>query len=108
MSKRGAVTADDISCEIVIKREAYAGAWGSWRVRLDGHNVGRLADGESLTLRVPPGSHTVVVRSAAGSVSGPFQFDADAGGRIELVTSSPRNTSITTRVVRLTREWTRT
>lgn len=143
--------ADDISSEIVIRRETYAQGRGSWRVRLDGQNVGRLANGESLALRASPGSHTLVVGSAI-NFSGPFQFDAEAGGRIELavqftraigfwcsaasavprsgtdvagtvaeearyevplgdeafVIDNSQSAAATTRVVRLTREWTRT
>jgi hypothetical protein len=142
--------------EIVIEREASADlSMVSWRVLLDGHDVGRLANGKSLVLRVPPGSHALVAGPAnriSGRLSVPFQFHAHAGGRIELVTQAAahalgvwcsavsaqgagtgvavaaeegpqyelplgdevrvidnsKSSSATTRIVRLTREWTRT
>lgn len=81
---------DDTSAEIAIKREAsLAGSAWSWQVLLDGQQVGTLANGGSLAFRASPGRHAVVVGPASrmqGNRSEPFQFDADAGGRIELVT----------------------
>lgn len=130
-------------------------AW-SWQVLLDGQNVGTLGNGGTLAFRASPGNHAVVVGPASrmqGNRSEPFQFNADAGGHLELVTHAtmrrpkvwrsgtpamaPTSTdasatvvegsrhevpmgdetrvidnsqsgSTTTRVVRLTREWTRT
>jgi hypothetical protein len=84
------VPADDNSAEIVIERQAsLAGSAWSWQVLLDGQKVGMLGNGGSLTFRASPGHHAVVVGPASfmqGNRSEPFQFVADAGGRIQLAT----------------------
>lgn len=87
----GAVPADDISSEIVIKRNAGHGGSVRWRVVLDGHDVRRLGNGGSLTFWAAPGSHTVVFGPAGlmSAIRGKrFQFNVDAGERIELVTQA--------------------
>lgn len=100
----GAVPADDISSEIVIKRKDPSGVTlVRWQVVLDGQVAGRLASGESLTLRVSPGSHAVSV-SAVGFRTAPFEFNVDAGGRIELVAQATSHAPVTARSVRIGRE----
>ncbi|HEX5404240.1 MAG TPA: hypothetical protein VFX16_18275 [Pseudonocardiaceae bacterium] len=103
--------ADDISSEIVIRREApVQGSRRPWQVLLDGQNVGLLANDGSLAFGASPGSHAVVlvVSPTLSLRSAPFEFDAVPGGRIELVTHAVRYAPVRTRVVRLTRGWTQT
>lgn len=82
--------ASDVSPEIVIKREPSLLGWTvPWQVLLDGRFVGWIANGASLAFRASPGSHAVVVgpvNRRQGNHSEPFQFDAAAGRRVELVT----------------------
>ena len=83
------------SAELVISRErSWTGSLLPWAVLVDGQKLGTVANGGSLTVPTAPGHHTVVVspptvvaRSVAQSQ--PFAFDAEAGGRIELVTKAP-------------------
>jgi hypothetical protein len=83
------------SAELVISRErSWTGSLLPWAVLVDGRKLGTVSNGGSLTVPMAPGHHTVVVsppavvaRSVAQSQ--PFAFDAEAGGRIELVTKSP-------------------
>lgn len=91
------MSADDVSSEVVIKRSRASAVWSKWwPVLLDGHDIGRLANGESLAFRAAPGPHAVVVgpTSAARTRSAPFRFHARAGERIELVTGYTQTLSV--------------
>jgi hypothetical protein len=75
----------------VIKREwSWSGSLLPWAVLVDGQKVGTLANGRSLAVHTAPGHHTVVVSQPtlprSPGRSEPFAFDAETGGRTELVT----------------------
>jgi hypothetical protein len=87
------VSPDINSAQVVIQREhAWAGSLLPWTVWLDGEKVGTVSVGGSLTVIASPGQHDIVISVAGlgsfGDKSEPFRFQAQAGGRVDLLTEA--------------------
>ena len=106
------------SAQVVVNRQsALSNALLTWAVWIDGQKAGTVASGASLTVEVMPGRHTITIAIPFSFRSEPFAFDVEPSARMDLVTrpsvtGRPKiwreSGSSTTRVVRLSREWSRT
>jgi hypothetical protein len=67
----------------VFRRKALPGMAAAFRVEVDGNTVGRVGNGEQITVAVPAGSHAVQIRGAMGSHSPMIVADFVEGGRLD-------------------------
>lgn len=53
----------------VLRRRAYAGSAVAFRIEIDGQEMGKLRNGENVSLAVTPGLHAMQIRAAMGGHS---------------------------------------
>jgi hypothetical protein len=71
----------------VLRRRAYAGSAVAFRIEIDGQEIGKLRNGESVSLVVTPGFHAMQIRAAMGGHSGTVMINLAEGDEAEFTCS---------------------
>jgi hypothetical protein len=80
------VTTIEDSAITVTRARMWNSKFWSWEIVLDGAVVGRLRDGQRVTIAVPPGRHVLAVRNGSRRVSNRLEMSIGPNAGIEFVT----------------------
>jgi hypothetical protein len=87
-AKEDFVMASEGSCEVrIVRRGGYADALRSYRILVNGREVGAIARDSVLDIKVPPGRATIEARLDWGR-SRPLTIEASPGRRTEIEVSN--------------------